>query len=379
MNTRYFVLIVGIVLVACTGAVESQPTALSEPTSTPEPSVTPTEEVATEVPPSPTPAPTDIPPATPTQIPTDTPLPFQFNFDWYENNPILNKGASGEWDNWRVYASNTVLIDDVYHMFFTGAGTDILAIGYAVSSDGLTYTKHNANPIFQSDGVGFDAKGVSDAIPLVDGDTWMLFYSARAEGENLEFWLGGSSIGLTTSSEPTGPWTTGKPVLTVGSRGEWDSAYIVPSNVIDTEDGYRIYYTAGSDPGEVNKMCGMATSQDGVTWTKYDDPSTTEPPFAESDPILVPNTSGSASTGVRCFVLKTDSGWEMFYEGWHPSQIYYDTSPDGINWPKLIKEPILGEERWYPTVLKTDSTYYLYTHNYDEGEQYATIGTIDQP
>jgi predicted GH43/DUF377 family glycosyl hydrolase len=209
-----------------------------------------------------------------------------------------------------VWDSKVVLIDDVFHMFYTGAAEDSVGIGYAVSTDGTEFTKHDTNPIFQSDGEGFDAIGVVNATPLLVDDTWMLFYNAIAAGEKYSPYTGGgSSIGLTTAPEPTGPWTTGQHVLRAGKIGEWDSGFIYPNSVIVTEDGYRMYYTAGPDPNETEMMCGMATSPDGIIWNKYDDPSTTEAPFAESDPVLQPGPSGWEKFGVDCSVLKTDTGW----------------------------------------------------------------------
>jgi len=384
MHTRYFVLVTGILLVACSGAAESPPTALPEPTTPPEPTSTPTELVATEIPPSPSPSPSDTPPATPTQIPTETPLPIQLNFTWYENNPILEKGASGEWDYWRVWDGKVVLIDDVYHMFYTGMAEDSVGIGYAVSADGLAYTKHDANPIFQPDGEGFDAIGFSGVTSLLVEDTWMLFYNASAAGERYGWNLPeGSSIGLTTAADPTGPWTTGQLVLRAGGNGEWDSGVILPASVIITEDGYRMYYSAESDPVDYDYMCGMATSPDGITWTKYDDPSTTEAPFAESDPVLQPGPSAWDRFGVPCSsVLKTDTGWEMFYDGWDPNTPCshgYASSPDGIHWSKYQDNPILGRERCPSSAIKVGSTYYLYSHDWDSAGMFAATGTIDQP
>jgi hypothetical protein len=284
-----------------------------------------------------------------------------------------------------------VLIDDVFHMFYSGAAEDSIGIGYAVSTDGLTFTKHDTNPIFQPDGEGFDAIGVANATPLVVEDTWMLYYNAAATGERIRVKAsgGGLSIGLTTAPEPTGPWTTGQQVLTTGGSGEWDSEFIIPASIIVTEDGYRMYYYAGpkSDMGEVEMMCGMATSLDGIIWTKYDDPSTTEAPFAESDPVMQPGPFGWDTLGVLCSVLKTDAGWEMFYEGWTTgdlayrsiSKIGYASSQDGVQWSKYQDNPILLEYRVFPSAIKVGSTYYLYTHDLYSGDLVAATGTIDQP
>ena len=296
-----------------------------------------------------------------------------------------------------MLGGQVVISDDLFHMFYTGIGEDIHGIGYAVSSDGLLYTKHGTNPVLQPDGEGFDAVGTGFASPLVVGDTWMLFYTGSASGEVLPgYKLAGSSIGLTTAPEPTGPWTSGQLVLKAGGKEEWDSGVIIPTSVFATEDGYIMYYTGGPDPTlHVKWMCGMAISPDGINWTKYDDPSTTEAPFAESDPILQPGPASWEPVSVHCSVLKTDSGWEMFYEGWGPlvldsiSKIGYATSEDGVSWSKYQGNPILNpqsdqagvdnDELNHPSVVKDGSNYYLY-YSYgflkDEG---VSIGTIDKP
>ena len=380
MNIRYFVFLMGLIMVSCSAAVDSPPTILPDSTTPPEPTPTPIEEIDTEIPASPSPSPT-IP--TPTQIPTETPLPIQFEFTWYENNPILNVGASGDWDNWRVWDGKVILIDDVFHMFYVGNAEESSGIGYAVSTDGFVYTKHDSNPIFQPDGEGFDASGFSGVVPLVVEDTWMLFYNASAEGETHGWNLPqGTSIGLTTAPGPTGPWSTGQLILKAGGKGEWDSGVVLPSSIFIGEDGYRMYYAAESDPPDYDYMCGMATSPDGIVWTKYDDPATTEAPFAESDPVMLPSSFGWDSFGVQCNVIKTDTGWEMFYDGWTsstPCRIGFASSPDGIQWSKHQGDPDLGGEHCPTTAIKIDSTYYIFTHDWDSMSIFAASGTITHP
>jgi predicted GH43/DUF377 family glycosyl hydrolase len=352
-----------------------------EPTETPpEPTATHVQPTATEPPPQPTPTNTTQP--TPTLVPTETQIPIQVDFTPYENNPILTRGESGEWDYFRVWAGNVVNINNVFHMFYTGKGEDTTGIGYAVSNDGLTFTKYDDNPIYQPDGEGFDAIGVGYAVPLVVGDTWMLFYNASAVGEKIVAYTGGgSSIGLRTAPGPTGPWTQGQPVLRVGGSGEWDAGFVIPGSLIATEDGYIMYYSGGPDPNDWVWMCGMATSPDGINWTKYDDPDTTEVPYAESDPVMQPSEIGWDSDGVHCSVLKTDIGWEMFYEGWStsPSNIAYAFSPDGVHWSKYPDKPIPGVNFGVSFAVKVDPTYYLYYYSFVDDDQRVATGTITRP
>ncbi|MBL0347004.1 hypothetical protein [Candidatus Villigracilis affinis] len=55
-------------------------------------------------------------------------------------------------------------------------------------------------------------------------------------------------------------------------------------HVIETDDGYRMYYS-GTDGMGGSTTC-MATSSDGTQWTKYNDPATTEVQYQESDPCF---------------------------------------------------------------------------------------------
>ena len=132
-----------------------------------------------------------------------------------------------------------------------------------------------------------------------------------------------------------------------------------------------MYYAAGPDPyGGLERKCGMATSPDGINWTKYDDPNTTEVPYAKSDPVMQPSDSGFDSIGIHCSVLKTDTGWEMFYEGWsRTGKIGYATSEDGVHWSKYQDNPLFDVLYTFPSAVKVGSTYYLYYHLYHDAGQ----------
>jgi predicted GH43/DUF377 family glycosyl hydrolase len=303
----------------------------------------------------------------------------------YQSNPVLTKGTSGSWDAGTVFNSHVVFNDGLYHMFYNGSSSprlESMAIGYATSPDGRAFTKYTSNPIFEADGSGFDALQVGTGVPLVEEDTWILYYNAGSGPGP------GKTIGRATAPNPSGPWIRSiHPVLMVGSPGEWDSGFVMPDSVIATDVGYVMYYSGGAGWPGGTSMIGMATSPDGITWAKYNDPATTDPPFAESDPVLQSGPSGSwdSDSVWGCAVLKTASGWEMFYSGGDAIsvQIGYATSTDGIHWSKREDNPILAPETdpvaaeteslilEAPSVIVDDSTYVLY---YDYGVSTGSIG-----
>jgi predicted GH43/DUF377 family glycosyl hydrolase len=294
----------------------------------------------------------------------------------HEDNPVLEPGSLGSWDASVIFMPHAVPSEGLTYLFYTGfeeLPSTPSAIGYATSADGIAFTKSDSNPIFLADGTGFDAYQVHDPSLLVEGSTWVLYYGAQqgfAPGPN------GSDIGRATAPGPSGPWTRGDTaVLTRGSAGEWDSGFVTPDSVIHTGTGYVMYYSAGTDYLAGDWMIGMATSTNGIDWTKYDDPTTTEPPYAESDPVLKPTPGGWDNGFVWMSSARQAEGeWEMFFSGGGdtPTSIGYASGPDGRTWTKYADGPVLTPTDdpiapgiiEVPSVVVRDSIYFLY---YDYG------------
>ena len=294
----------------------------------------------------------------------------------FPNNPVIPYGSSGSWDSGIIFLPDVVNKDNVYYMFYSGSSnlmTTPFAIGYATSPDGYNWTKNSSNPVFEADGSGFDAFLVAEGKIIIEDSLWILYYNARSVGGPGP----GPSIGRATSTSPDGPWNRmNDPILTTGSSGEWDEAFVSPNAILPVDSGYIMYYSGGIGypfPPSDHAMVGLAFSSDGITWAKYDDPLTTDPPYAESDPVLKLGSAGSYDSGLawECDVLKTASGFEMFYTGdpdsWTGERICYATSVDGINWVKHEQNPILIDmQNWAtidlvsPSVVKISDEYFVY-------------------
>jgi hypothetical protein len=172
-------------------------------------------------------------------------------------------------------------------------------------------------------------------------------------------------------------------VLTAGKPGEWDEGFIMPHTVIRTEKGYLMYYSGGSEYlVPLPHLVGMATSPDGITWTKYNDPATTQAPYAFSDPVLEMQDDGTTAplSAWAVDVAKTERGLEMFYSATCPDDtkqgcpgfIGYATSADGVHWKtyRTLETLVLTSEQvnqgWarhcicYPSVVKESGSYKLY-------------------
>jgi len=192
----------------------------------------------------------------------------------------------------------------------------------------------------------WDQVGVGHSIVIQDGDTlrmWYESFTASTPGTP------GHMLGYAISVDGINWTRRDAPVLERGPAGEWDDSYMVTGAVIKEGNTFKMWYsggTGGTFPNAIMRM-GLATSTDGINWTKYDDPATTDPPFQFSDPVLPLGSPGSweAIWAWSPSVLTTPSGYEMWYEGINTSTgnaaVGYATSQDGINWIKDANNPVL--------------------------------------
>jgi uncharacterized repeat protein (TIGR01451 family) len=152
----------------------------------------------------------------------------------------------------------------------------------------------------------------------------------------------------------------GNPVLKVGANGAWDDAAIWRPIVLKEGSIYKMWYSASDG---TTRRIGLATSPNGITWTK-----------SISNPVLAPGSVGAwDSIGVYAPSVIFDGGvYKMWYAGnWGFSSIGYATSPDGITWTKSAYNPVLSGQGYYgngyweaevtePTVIKVGTTYHLW-------------------
>jgi predicted GH43/DUF377 family glycosyl hydrolase len=324
--------------------------------------------------PAPTIIPTEIlmtpsPQATTTAQLTATPVPF---FTVYGDNPIVSKGQPGAWDDRFTDPGAVIYHDGMFHMFRNGF-RDFPAesqVGYVTSPDGYTWTKQGDEPVFKTKDVPYVKIAMFASSVIVEEDgTWVLYFYTWDE----QTFPSCSVIGRATASNPVGPWFADpEPILHPGSVKEWDEKQVLAPQVIQTDDGYIMYYT-GVDAKSKQRV-GMATSPDGVTWTKYNDPATTDAPFAESDPVLFEGEGNAWDKGLahQPRVFQTAEGWVMIYRGTQNTNgntmaLGLATSSDGIHWEKSAKNPIFvpkeipkSNQFWFHSVLYVNSTIFLF-------------------
>ncbi|MFO7527006.1 MAG: T9SS type A sorting domain-containing protein [Ignavibacteriaceae bacterium] len=132
-----------------------------------------------------------------------------------QNNPILEPGISGEWDDTWVTKPSVMFKDNIYYMWYLGTGTSWgqFRIGLATSPNGINnWTKYPANPVLRPSVSGWDGGEVESPSVLLVGDTLYMYYDGSPSGNYV--W----KIGLAKSlySPPLTPGT-----YTVGTGGNF--------------------------------------------------------------------------------------------------------------------------------------------------------------
>jgi predicted GH43/DUF377 family glycosyl hydrolase len=298
-------------------------------------------------------------------------------FHFYEGNPVLQHSGNIKWDAIYIDPGGMLFQDGLFHMFFNGINgfPAAVGVGYATSTDGYNWIRQGNEPVLRASqlkGTNLIGSNLFVTSALVEENgTWVLyFYTLSGSTFN-----GPGDIGRATAPSPTGPWTIHpEPVLSPGAAGAWDEVQVSAPNVLKTENSYSMYYD-GHGNGTTS-MIGMATSSDGIHWTKYNDPDTTDPAFTESDPVLTASSTGWDSTRViDPNVVQTSNGWIMIYLATTGTGKFAGnefsfgiaSSRDGIHWEQSAQNPILSNKdhaQWSATYLATllhvENNYFLY-------------------
>ena len=396
-RVNWLVLFVLIVAVACAApeaeTIVQEPTAVPEPTETAVPTATPEPTSTPE--PTATPEPTMTAEPTATLEPSPTPtiaftsprFSVADRFTIYGEEAAVPHGSTQYTDPGAV-----VFHDGQFHMFhnvFTGWPAPV-GVAYSVSDDGINWTRVQEEPVFSGDDldyVGYTALA-SSALVQEDG-TWLLYFYSWDERS----WPASTgSIGMATAPSPLGPWTgAAAPLLQPGAVSEWDSEGLRSPSVVATEDGYVMYY-AGYLGNE--SAIGRATSPDGLTWTKHNDPSTDAAPYAESDPVF-----GSGNEGWDRFnvfqprVVLSPEGWVLLYVGATNvsrspinNNFGLAVSTDGVEWTRSDSKLFDSRDvragssnMWFSELAYAQGTYFVYVELQQGGNTDIYVATMEEP
>jgi predicted GH43/DUF377 family glycosyl hydrolase len=245
-------------------------------------------------------------------------------WDQDAQNPVLDMGASGAWDDASVSSPDVLHDGTIYRMFYTGYDGDHSKIGYAM---GLMQS--DPPHIDQTDWVKYPAhtdleSPVSHPSALFSEDTYHLWYVREHEAQR-SICYAQSSNGVTWENYP------GNPVLRDGIGADWDGEFVSQPSVLYDGAGYHMWYAAYDG---TSLRIGHATSSDGAVWNKH-----------AGNPVLDVGASGAWDAGgvSNPSVLVDGGQYHMWYSGYDGTtmQIGYATSSDGVVWNKHAENPRL--------------------------------------
>lgn len=247
--------------------------------------------------------------------------------------PVLSRGAPGEWDSVDVLNPSVVRHGGGYLNLYSGYDGKTWRTGLATSGDGIAWTK--LGPVLSPDPGSWEGEYIAaNGSALVVGGEICYWYQAGDPPQ----------IGVATSSDGLSWQKRQAPVLENGPRGSWDEMGVADPYVLAA--GGRLYmYFLGQDRARRQRL-GVAVSDDGVSWTRL-----------RVNPILEMGEHGSfdeAGLGEPA-VWSSEGRYWMIYTGRDRREyrrLGFAVSSDGIAWERLPPDTVAaGDQSWNSKVL----------------------------
>jgi len=233
----------------------------------------------------------------------------------------------------------------VYKMWYFGCTPSYFCqIGYATSQDGRYWTRYG--PVLG---------------PSLPQDSQIAAYPEVVKvGATYRMWYGGydgSNYRIVAATSPDGTaWTKLGVAIDVGLAGSQDGYYAVMPRVALVGGQYMMWYTGVSRPQPPNAAIMLATSTDGLNWTKLG--------------VVLDRGAAGALDSFGVFggdVVFDGSMFRMIYDGQtneSSSTLLYAISTNGIEWQKqgIALEVRPPQERLiaFPSILPLDGRWHVY-------------------
>jgi predicted GH43/DUF377 family glycosyl hydrolase len=195
------------------------------------------------------------------------------------------------------------VLDGKVHLFYQTYGNGPKdAICHAVSSDGVRFSRDASNPVFRPSGNWTSGRAI-DAEVFPVGERLLLYFATRDPQMKIQM-LGVAGADL-KSDYSNGTWKQFCDDAILKPEFSWETKCIEAPTICRRGDTLYMFYAGGynNDPQQI----GVATSQDGIKWTKL----FKEPLLANGKPGEW-NFSESGHPGI--FMDEDNKTW-LFYQG----------------------------------------------------------------
>ena len=215
--------------------------------------------------------------------------------------------------------------DGLWHMFANDfrAWPGLVKVRHYTSIDGVGWEEATGT-LYTSERSPFGTPQITIGGFVSDDDVWTLyFHTYNGVGRP-------AVIGRASAPAAEGPWTVhDEAVLEPGEEGAWDDLRVTRPSIVDADDVLYMYYLGESVDG--TSGVGVATSVDGVEWTRH--------------PELVMVAQGWEEFLDRPDVVLTDVGFVMIYRGDVQGPMGVAVSDDGFAWTRVSDQPAFMQGR----------------------------------
>lgn len=260
------------------------------------------------------------------------------NFKAVQVAPVFS-GAVGQWDSLIRERGWIMKSRDRYRMWYTGYNPEVtptkMKLGYATSSDGIKWTRHPSNPIF-------DDVWVEDMMIVEQADTLYMF--TEGAGDQSQLLTSTDGIRWKRQSTLDVRLADGSPIP-AGPFGTPTAWY---------EDGTWYLFYERRDQG-----IWLATSQDMKVWTNVSDAPLIVPGPDNYDKLMIAMNQVVKIDGFYYAVMH-GTGTPAKPRDWCT---YFAVSSDLKTWKKCTGGPVLPvkDNKSSGVLVKEENGFRLYT------------------
>lgn len=248
-----------------------------------------------------------------------TPAAYSVNsLNKYPLNPVISP-QQGTFDSSHTHAISILNKDQIYKCWYAGHNGTRWQIGYATSSNAISWDKYSNNPVLPYSPADATEQHVHTPHVLFDESLYKMWYTASPNDTSnwtIRYATSNDGINWTKHGQVLGP-----------TQSWWDTQGVVWPIVIHETTEYQMWYGARHTDGVWR--IGYAISDDGINWTPD-----------SHNPVI--NLAPYGSFANNPFVYLKDNQYEILFQGFD-NNIIHGISLNGIEWTNfesvLIRTP----------------------------------------